>query len=195
MVDHQTVDLDSASVLWLRTAALAVPWLATSAILIANYGVFVLPVVLVIAWFGGDQHSAPRRRHAIVAGCLAAAVAICIGLVLERALARPRPFVALGFVPLVEHAADSSFPSDHTLFGVALVTPLAWTLRPGGLLILIWALLVGAARVVAGLHYPSDILGSVGLALVLDAIAVSVTSPLLVALPAGARSLLGVDPG
>ena len=64
--------------------------------------------------------------------------------------------------------ADSSFPSDHTLTGVALIGPLLWALPRAGRLLLAWALIVGAARVAAGLHHPSDILGSVALALVLD---------------------------
>jgi undecaprenyl-diphosphatase len=124
----------------------------------------------VAVWLVEGRSQAARRRT-VLAGCLAAVVAICLGLVLERTLARPRPFVALGLAPLIPHAQDSSFPSDHTLVGVALVGVLAWRLPRLGLWLLGWALLVGAARVMALLHYPSDILGSAALALGLDVIA------------------------
>jgi membrane-associated phospholipid phosphatase len=35
----------------------------------------------------------------------------------------------------------------------------------------VWSLLIGFARVAAGVHYPSDILGSAALAFVLDVLA------------------------
>ena len=85
-------------------------------------------------------------------------MALGLGQVLERALNRPPPFVTLGFTPLVPHVADASFPSDHTMAGVALVSPLLWGTTPRtGALLLIWALVVGVSRVAVGLHYASDV--------------------------------------
>jgi undecaprenyl-diphosphatase len=159
--------VDGAIVLGLYGLAAQQPWLAGLAALVADYGIFVLPLALVVVWLSGG----PSRRRAVVAGVLAAIVAIGLGLVLEHTLARPRPFVALGIAPLLPHAADSSFPSDHTLAGVALAGALAWRVPRVGGWLLGWALLVGAARVMAGLHYPSDIVGSAVLALALDGLA------------------------
>ena len=108
-----------------------------------------------------------------------ALVAFLLGLVLERTLSRPRPFVELGFQPLFAHAADSSFPSDHTLAGVALVGPLLGPARRLGVVLVVWALVVGLARVAAGVHYPSDVLGSAVLALVLDGLVWTLLRPVL----------------
>jgi undecaprenyl-diphosphatase len=80
--------------------------------------------------------------------------------------------VALGFTPLIAHVADSSFPSDHTLLGVALIGAMLLSVPRVGVGMFVWALLVGVARVAAGLHYPSDIIGSSVLALGLDALAI-----------------------
>jgi len=161
--------MDSLLALRLHEWVGAQPWQETFVVLMAQYGVFALPVALAIVWIRSD--SSDGQRLAILVGSVAALVAFGLGLVLERTLGRPRPFVELGFAPLLAHAADSSFPSDHTLTGVALVGALVWRApRAGGVLIL-WAVLVGLARAAAGLHYVSDVIGSAVLALVIDGLA------------------------
>ena len=175
--------MGSAIVVGLHGWAVAQPWLGSLAVLVADDGVWLLPPALIAAWFVGGPSRAARQQ-AVLAGCLAAVVAVGLGLLLEHVLARPRPFVALGIQPLVPHAADSSFPSDHTLIGVALVGALAWRVPRLGLWLLGWALLVGLARVTAALHYPSDILGSAVLALVLDGLALRAAATIAPRLPA-----------
>ncbi|MBV9356155.1 MAG: phosphatase PAP2 family protein [Chloroflexi bacterium] len=158
-------------VLTLHDWASSSPTLTSVVVLIALYGIWVLPLTLVVGWFWPASGRTERRR-AISAGCLAAAVALGLGQVLERTLDRPRPFVALGFTPLVPHVADASFPSDHTMAGVALVSPLLWSTSPRtGALLLIWALVVGVSRVAAGLHYASDVFASAVLGLALGGLA------------------------
>jgi undecaprenyl-diphosphatase len=117
-------------------------------------------------------------------------IAIAVGLVLERVLGRPRPFVALGITPLIAHAQDSSFPSDHTLVGVALVGPMLFSVPRLGVWMFAWALLVGAARFATALHYPSDIVGTSVLALGIDVIAVLAVIRLLAASPEQIRRLV-----
>jgi undecaprenyl-diphosphatase len=160
--------VDEALVARLHDWAVSQPLTATIVELVAEYGIFLLPLALVVVWVSADGFSRPRQG--VFAGCVAALVAFALGLVLERSLARPRPFVELGFTPLIAHVADSSFPSDHMFTGVALIGPLLWTLPRVGWLLFLWAMIVGTARVAAGLHHPSDILGSAALALALDAL-------------------------
>lgn len=72
-----------------------------------------------------------------------------------------RPFVAEGFVPLVNVSLGvyyASFPSGHTAFLAALGIAIAFSEKPLGILILILGVLVGISRVAVGVHYPSDIL-------------------------------------
>jgi undecaprenyl-diphosphatase len=161
--------VDDAISLALHNAVASQQALTTPVGLLADFGIFLLPAAMLVVWIVADPRQPVRR--AIVAGCLAALLAICLGLVLERTLARPRPFVALGITPLIPHAADSSFPSDHTLAGVALVTPLALRVPRIGVWLFAWALLIGASRVAAALHYTSDVFGSALLAVALGAIA------------------------
>jgi len=180
--------VDESLVSALHNLVTSRPLLGSVVELIAEYGIFVLPIALVLVWVRTDSSS--RARRGVVAGCVAAVIAFGLGFVLERTLGRPRPFVELGFSPLIAHVADSSFPSDHTLTGVALVGPLLWTLPKVGWMLLLWALVVGVARVAAGLHHPSDILGSAALALALDAVVwllVRGADPALFALGSQAR--------
>ncbi len=92
---------------------------------------------------------------------MAAAGVAGVGLYkyLKQRLVRERPFVSheailCGTAPLDQY----SFPSGHTLHAVCF-TVLAFAQLPAlGMLLLPFALLVAASRVVLGLHYPSDVL-------------------------------------
>jgi undecaprenyl-diphosphatase len=83
-----------------------------------------------------------------------------LGLFLYRA----RPFAVLPpdqIHLLIPHAPDSSFPSDHTI-GAAAFAAGMWRSGDHSARALFWgaALLVGISRLIAGVHWPSDVLGS-----------------------------------
>ena len=76
----------------------------------------------------------------------------------------PRPFVLSGIPPLFPHAADNGFPSDHTLLSAACAALVLWSGKRLGIVLMGMAFLVGYARVLAGVHHPVDIVGSVVIA-------------------------------
>ena len=55
---------------------------------------------------------------------------------------------------------EFSFPSGHTLHAVSFTTVAIAYVPWLALLLIPFALLVGASRVVLGLHYPSDVLAA-----------------------------------
>lgn len=72
---------------------------------------------------------------------------------------RPRPFVALNFVPLINQSPkEASFPSGHASFFFALSTIVYFYNKKAGILFYIASLFIVLARVFVGVHWPSDIL-------------------------------------
>lgn len=75
---------------------------------------WLAPASLFGAWLWGDE----VLRKTAVSGALAACLALAIAQVFAQAFYIPRPFASGFGPPLIPHAADSSFPSDHlTLLG------------------------------------------------------------------------------
>jgi undecaprenyl-diphosphatase len=170
--------MDASIVLTVHAWVTSQTWFATAVVFVAEAGIALLPVALVVVWFRSSRLD-DGRREAILVGVVAAAVAFVVTLAVEQVLNRPRPFVELGFEPLFPHAPDSSFPSDHTLLGVALGGAMLWRAPKLGTCLVVWAVIIGAARVAAGVHYPSDIIGSTVLGLVLDALVWIALRPVL----------------
>ena len=77
----------------------------------------------------------------------------------------PRPFVVNHFQPLIAHAADNGFPSDHMLLSSALASLVFYYNKKLGIIAWVLAFLVGYSRVATGLHHWLDILGSAFIAL------------------------------
>lgn len=124
----------------------------------ARDGIFLL--IAIAGPFGlWELRRSPRR--ALVAATivtLGAAFAGGLLLVASGAIHEARPFVTdHDTVLLLKHSADNSFPSDHaTLAGViAMAAALTW--KRWAALFITLGLLVGLARVVAGVHYPGDV--------------------------------------
>jgi undecaprenyl-diphosphatase len=100
-----------------------------------------------------------------VDGLLTAAQMLAAGLVglalykvLKHSLVRERPFIGLLGIECAMPPLDRySFPSGHTLHAV-LFTSIAVAHFPAlGLILVPFALLVAASRVILGLHYPTDV--------------------------------------
>lgn len=71
---------------------------------------------------------------------------------------RPRPFLVLGFEPLISHSATGSFPSGHAAAFFALALVVYFFDKQWGWRFLAAALLMGIARIFVGVHWPTDIL-------------------------------------
>lgn len=119
-------------------------------------GVFWYVLILALALLGGEQGQHAALHMALVGLCAATLYRL-----LKRWTRRPRPFRRhAGIIAHVPPLDEFSFPSGHTLHAVGFtIIALAYfpVLAP---LLVPFAVLVAASRVVLGLHYPSDVIAA-----------------------------------
>lgn len=133
---------------------------ATLIILFAGYWEYVVVAVILgyLLWVPKPE----RRERALAIGLAILSAAITrfiIVNVIRFLYYRPRPFVAETFTPLLDHAANASFPSGHAAFFMALAVYVLLVGRKKlGWFLFSSAVLIGLARVAGGIHWPSDIL-------------------------------------
>lgn len=130
-----------------------------------------LTYVIVIAALVVIVRQRPWQRRAWVFLATALTVILSRGIIaslFHQFVERPRPFVTFGFDPLVavsEAERLASFPSGHMAFLFAIAFVLFYSNRKTGWWFVGLSFVVGVARVVAGVHYPSDIIGGILVAL------------------------------
>ncbi len=120
--------------------------------LLADDLVYGAVVVVGVLWF----HR--RGLRAALAVAVGALLALALGQLLGSLFPESRPFVSDHFTPLIAHAADGSFPSDHLLVLGAVVGGCMMASRPLATAAAVMALLVAAARVYVGIHHPVDVI-------------------------------------
>lgn len=134
----------------------------------ANWGVVAFGVAAVGLWLLDTPRQPGMWRRACAAGLSAAAVGLLASQLLSHIWNRTRPYQdhPRGVIPLIAPSLDPSFPSDHATAAFAIAFGILFVARRTGWLFLAWAALIGISRVLAGVHYPTDILAGavVGLA-------------------------------
>ncbi len=170
-------------------------WLDDLMIFCANSLIFCWPLLLLVLWGKpfpwrkrpvsfGEELIVRERRAVVLWVAVACLLAYAFNLLIEQFVFEPRPFVTHKVHLLIQHAADSSFPSDHTAWSFAVVGMLVFALLPVVLavwrkrsnrdevpaMVFFWPLLltilafviacsIGFARIFVGVHYPGDVLG------------------------------------
>ncbi|MEK7572262.1 MAG: phosphatase PAP2 family protein [Patescibacteria group bacterium] len=83
----------------------------------------------------------------------------CIAQVLKILFHTSRPFTEFLQVNPLFLENDYAFPSGHATFYMALAFALFFSHKKIGYIFMFIALLIGVARIIAGVHFPIDILG------------------------------------
>jgi membrane-associated phospholipid phosphatase len=131
-------------------------WLRGPVLYLTRYGIVLLvAAALVVLW---------RERHGLAGAVwipLAMLIAPGIGLVVKNAVAEPRPCRVLPDVRTVvpcDTPMNYSFPSNHSAICAAFAVSLFLLYPRWGLAAAVYALLIGASRVMVGVHYPHDVI-------------------------------------
>ena len=130
------------------------PFLDNLMVFFAKYLIFLVPLVLVYIFL-------KNRRNALFV-FLSVTLSYFLSNLIGLLFYSPRPFaIGLG-TQLVQHVADSGFPSDHTTIIFAFSFALLFlNYKKIGIIFLTVGMLVGIARIFTGVHFPFDIFGGV----------------------------------
>ncbi len=144
-------------------------WLHGPVLAYASYGIVLFAIVLVAGWW-----TARSRGDRCVAAALWAGggtlLAVAVNQPIVAAVHEARPFTDLpGALVLAHRSADFSFPSDHAVMAGAVTAGVFLVSRRLGVVAAVAAVLMAAARVYVGVHYPRDVAAglAVGAAVVL----------------------------
>lgn len=152
---------------WLFILLNAAPDASNTTIQTAYYLAFgliwIIPAGLLISWLWG----AVATRQAIVSATMSGLFGLLANQLIGLLWYHPRPAEAGIGQTLVQHAQDSSFPSDHLtlIWAVAFSLLLTRQQRLAGAILAILGIPVAWARIYLGIHFPLDIVGAACVAL------------------------------
>lgn len=126
-----------------------------------------IPYITAIGYIGILAYLVFTKNNLIFITIIKPVIVFLLVTVFRKIINRPRPYEALQITPLFKHKKGESFPSRHTAsaFIIALVS---YTVIPSfGIFLLIIASLVAITRIIAGVHYISDVLVAIFIAFII----------------------------
>lgn len=96
--------------------------------------------------------------------------AFLIVTLFRKIVNRPRPYVAMNIKPLLTHKQGESFPSRHTVSAFIIALMFTHVNVYLGIMTLIVAMIISGSRILAGVHYISDVVVSILIAIMIDMI-------------------------
>ncbi|MDD4928086.1 MAG: phosphatase PAP2 family protein [Gallionella sp.] len=134
--------------------------------LFADINVFASMLVMVGLWLYGSFHQEEASKREALSLFYAMALALGIYWLLNFGLpVRPRPELTNAVKPLISHIPDNSFPSGHAIYSGAFATAAFLFLRKKFIawFVLVLGSVMALCRVIAGIHYPGDIIAGAAL--------------------------------
>ena len=136
--------------------------------IIARYLPWIFVLVVLYVWFKRDR----EYKNISMLSIYSALIGLLFNFIITSLYFHPRPFMMHLGKLLISHPSETSFPSDHTTFmlSIAILFIYFKKTRVPGLILTLAGLIGGFARVYCGLHFPGDILGSIGVSIVSSSI-------------------------
>jgi len=127
-------------------------------IFFATYSGYVLVLILVFIFF---YKPTKVNRFMVIISLLSAAISRGVITTIIRFFDHSlRPFAVMKVTQLIDESGYS-FPSGHAAFYFALSMAVYLYNKKLGIAFFVVSLVMGIARIYAGIHWPSDILGGI----------------------------------
>jgi undecaprenyl-diphosphatase len=133
---------------------------------------FAIVAIAGLLWFVARPGGPLKAKLAAASAAFSVGVGLLLNVVAGSLWHHDRPFVDHPHqtLLLIHHAADNSFPSDHSTVAFAAAFAVLVFYRRLGALLVLGAIGVALARVLLGVHYPLDVAASAGIGAVSAAI-------------------------
>lgn len=124
--------------------------------------VFVIVGSAGLLWFLARPNGPLKAKMAAASAAFTVVLGLLLNVVAGSLWHHDRPFVdhPKSTLLLVHHAADNSFPSDHSTVAFAAAFAVLVFYRRLGALLVLGAIGVALSRVLLGVHYPVDVAAS-----------------------------------
>ena len=148
---------------WLHEGAGNQPVLDFLSVMAAELTPYLVIACMAIYWFTTDH----KGKRVLLEGAAVVAFGLLVNQLITVFYFHPRPYMLELCTPLIPHAPETSFPSDHTtlLFGAAFALLFRSGWQGKGALLFGIGVIGAWGRVYTGLHFPFDMLGSFAVAL------------------------------
>lgn len=115
------------------------------------------PNVMMVLFYGLMPVLVLMRDIRVIAFAAFPLIELLLVTKLRNRIDRPRPFDVLDVTPLEKHSSGHSFPSLHCSSSFVITMSLFYIHPTLGVIGLIVSVFVAVSRLLAGVHYPSDI--------------------------------------
>lgn len=119
---------------------------------------YILAVLLIVFIFFHQYQNREKLQIFLVTTVSSSIAYFGITKLIRFFYHRPRPFTDLQVNQLLTNS-NWSFPSGHATFFFAMATAVYLYNKKWGVFFFVGAILMTISRVIAGIHYPSDIIG------------------------------------
>lgn len=157
--------LDQIGLAWLQSVG---TWWPSLVVAVGSYLPWLLIVLALVYVFAVRRERGRWPALLLVGG--STFFAWLVATILKNVIMRPRPYLSLpGVEPLINTAEQFSLPSSHAAAFTALALALYRHNKTLGSWYLAAVVLIGLARVAAGVHWPTDILAGILLGALIEA--------------------------